>query len=284
MHKNTFFDRKETLNCRGRLISLVQVKIMGILNVTPDSFYDGGKYNQKESVFSRVEQMVKEGADIIDVGAMSSRPGAELISSKDEVERLKDVLDGLTDNFPNTFFSIDTVYAETAEFAMQQGLHIINDISGGKIDREILDVVAQYGAPYVLTHMKGQPSNMQNDVKYDDVIVAIVDYFIEQIEVCREKGVSDIVLDPGIGFGKSTEDNYGILRSLEDFAFLNLPVLIGLSRKSLITKLLNINKHNSLNATSILNFYTILNGAKILRVHDVREAKEAVVLAEQLLD
>lgn len=279
--KNTFFQQKLTLNVRGRLMDLTVPKVMGILNLTPDSFYDGGRSNSETAALKQAEQMLADGADIIDIGSYSSRPQAEHISTEEELDRMIPVLKSLVREFPEAIFSIDTFRAAVAEEAILSGAHIINDISGGQLDPEIFGTVARLKVPYILMHMKGNPQTMAQQNDYNDVFCDIFDYFTVRISRLRELDVRDIIIDPGFGFAKTLDQNYELLARLEEFKFLECPILAGLSRKSMIYKLLGISAEEALNGTSVCNTMALLNGASILRVHDVKPAVEAVKLTEK---
>lgn len=265
-----------TINCRGKLLDLSTPKVMGILNVTPDSFYDGGAHSSDGGVLKHVEQMLKDGASIIDVGGMSSRPGAEIISVKDELLRVIPVLDKIVEHFPHCIISIDTIRAKVAEDALALGAHIINDISAGRFDADMLATVARFKAPFILMHMQGLPADMQQNPQYENVLLEVYDFFRERITACKAAGIIDTILDPGFGFGKSVEHNYTLLRELRYFENLHLPILAGLSRKSMICKVLKVNPENALNGTTAANMLALVNGANLLRVHDVKEAVQAV--------
>lgn len=265
-----------TINCRGKLIDLTVPKVMGILNLTPDSFYDGGKFSNENEVLKHVEKMLNEGADIIDCGGMSSRPGSELISEEEELTRVLPLLEAVIKNFPEAIISVDTIRATVAEESLQRGAHIINDITAGRFDKRMLPVVAKHKAPFVLMHMKGMPADMQQNPVYENVLTKVLHFFAERIDDCKQAGMHDMILDVGFGFGKTIEHNYTLLRNLKFFETLNRPMLAGVSRKGMITKLLNIKPEETLNGTTVVNTIALLNGANILRVHDVREAKEAV--------
>ena len=267
-----------TLNCNGKLLTLEIPIVMGILNVTPDSFFDGGQYQQLDKILQRTEKMLIEGAAIIDVGGMSSRPGAAIISVEEELKRVVPVIEKIHENFPETIISIDTVQSKVAAMAVQAGASIVNDISAGKIDENLYEMVAKLGVPYVLMHMKGQPENMQNQPEYDDVVVEIMDFFIAEIAKLRALGIKDIVLDPGFGFGKTIDHNFFTLKNLGVFKSLGLPVLAGISRKSMIYKYLKIDSKEALNGTTVLHTVALQQGAKILRAHDVKEAIEVINL------
>ncbi len=255
--------------------------IMGILNVTPDSFYSKSRYNTVDKAIEASEKMLEEGADIIDIGGMSSRPGAEFVSLDEEKKRIVPVLKELKNRFPDTIISVDTFRSEIAEISIDNGADIINDISAGNLDRKIIDVVAKYQIPYIFMHMKGIPKNMQDNPVYDDVLGDVLKFMFRKIRELKSKGVKNIITDPGFGFGKSIDDNYRLLENLDIFKILEIPVLVGVSRKSMMYKLLKITPEESLNATSALHAIALLKGAKILRVHDVKEAKEIVTLMEK---
>jgi dihydropteroate synthase len=277
--KDTFFSKKYSLNCRGKLINLSTPKIMGILNVTPDSFYDGGKFRTEKDILKKVEQMIEEGAAIIDAGAYSSRPGAEHITAEVEIQRLGIALAAIRTNFPDVIVSADTFRSEVALVAVKDyGVDIINDISAGSMDKNMLNTIAELNVPYVMMHIKGTPQNMQINPAYDNVVEEIIKYFSEKIQKAKLAGICDIIIDPGFGFGKTLEHNYQILNRLDDFKIFELPILVGLSRKSMIYKALDTTPVGALNGTTVLNTIAIINGANILRVHDVREAMETIKL------
>lgn len=256
--------------------------VMGILNLTPDSFFDGGKYNTFDSALKRTETLISEGASIVDIGAVSTRPGAELVSEREEITRMIPVLKILVKEFPDTVFSIDTFRAEVAKVAVKEGASIINDISGGDMDVKMLEAVSQLNVPYILMHMKGIPQNMQINPVYKDMIGEMLQYFREKIKILQNFGHRKIILDPGFGFGKTLDDNYEILDRLSEFKQFGFPLLVGISRKSMINRLLNIIPEDALNGTSVLNTIALLRGADILRVHDVKEAMEAVSIVNML--
>jgi len=281
--KDTFFSKKLTINCRGVIIDFSVPKVMGILNVTPDSFYDGGRYSNEEGILKRVELLIDEGADIIDIGAYSSRPGAKKISVEEEIKRLNTALKIVRNKYQDSIISVDTFRSEVARWSVEKyGVDIINDISAGDLDKNMFQTVADLQVPYIMMHMKGTPENMQHEPHYENLIKEIMMYFSEKVNQLREIGVNDIIIDPGFGFGKTIEHNYQLLKHLEDFKWFNLPLLAGVSRKSMIYKFLNINPDESLNGTSVINTIALLNGANILRVHDVKQAKEAVQLIQKL--
>ncbi|MFK8008312.1 MAG: dihydropteroate synthase [Saprospiraceae bacterium] len=274
--------QKSTINCNGQLIDLSEPIIMGILNVTPDSFFDGGKYENVKALLNQVGKMISDGATIIDVGGMSSRPGAEIITVEEELNRVIPIIKIIKEHFPKVIISIDTIRSEVAKQSVVSGASIINDISGGSIDDKMLRTVAELSVPYILMHMQGKPENMQQEPHYQDVTKNVLSFFIEKIKELRVLGVKDIILDPGFGFGKTIEHNYQLLQNFTIFKILDLPLLAGTSRKSMIYKVLNTTPQEALNGTTVLNTIALERGAKILRVHDVKEAKEAVTLWKQL--
>ena len=277
--KDTFFSKKYSLNCRGKLINLSTPKIMGILNVTPDSFYDGGKYQTRKEILKKTEQMIEEGASIIDVGAYSSRPGAEHISAEVEKQRLSIALGAIRNSFSDVIISADTFRSAVALMAVKDyDVDIINDISAGSADKDMLNTIAGLKVPYVMMHIKGTPQNMQKNPTYDNVVEEIVKYFSEKIQKAKLSGICDIIIDPGFGFGKTLEHNYQILNRLNDFKIFELPLLVGFSRKSMIYKALDTTPVEALNGTTVLNTIAIMNGANILRVHDVKEAADTIKL------
>jgi|TARA_B110000908_G_scaffold166089_1_gene216605 dihydropteroate synthase len=269
-----------TINIKGTLLDLTKPKIMGILNITPDSFFDGGEYNSEYKILNQVEKMLLEGADIIDIGGHSSRPGAKKLTIEKETERVIPIIKLIVGKFKNIIISIDTFRSEIARKAIEAGASIINDISGGDLDKKMYQVAGELKVPYIIMHMKGVPSNMQNDTEYDNVIFDIIKNLSYKIDLAKKAGVLDIIIDPGFGFGKSIKDNFKILKNLSSFKQLNQPIMVGLSRKSMIYKLLESSANDALNGTTCLNSISLNNGANIIRVHDVKEAKEAVKLIE----
>jgi dihydropteroate synthase len=267
-----------SINIQGRLYSLEDPKIMGILNLTPDSFYDGGQFDSVSASIRQVEVMIQEGADMIDIGSMSSRPYRLEIPIEEELRRLQNIFPVLRKEFPKTIFSIDTYRSGIAEYTLSQGANMINDISGGRKDAQMLDIIAKYKVPYVLMHMLDRPETMQENPSYNNILIEIATFFQTQLDMCISKNIHDIILDIGFGFGKSLEDNYHLLKHLGYFSMLNYPILVGLSRKSMIQKVLNCDASQGLNGTTALHWEALRNGAKILRVHDVKEAKEVVKL------
>ena len=266
------------INCNGSLIDFDTPKVMGILNLTPDSFYDGGRNRSEADYLAHAEKMLLEGASFIDVGAYSSRPGAIDISEEEELERIMPIVRSLFKNFPEVLLSIDTFRSEVARQCVEAGAAIINDISGGNLDRAMLKTVAELQVPYILMHMRGTPKNMKELNSYDDLLQDILFYFSEKIAEARNLGINDLIIDPGFGFSKNIAQNYELMSKLELFKTLSLPLLSGISRKSMIYKTLGITPDEALNGTTVLNTVSLLNGAHILRVHDVKEAMEAIKL------
>ena len=255
--------------------------IMGILNLTTDSFYDGGKLGSEKKILLHVEKMISEGASIIDIGAISTRPGAEEIPEEQEFEKLLKVQKSINKHFPDAILSVDTFRSQIAKTIIENGAHIINDISGGTYDKKMFEVIAKYHVPYILMHIQGTPKSMQQNPQYDDVVNEIKLFFEQQLAKLAQLGVTNnIILDPGFGFGKTLEHNYKLLHHLNSFKELGHPILAGISRKSMINKILNIKPQSALNGTTILNTIALMNGANILRVHDVKEASEAIKIVE----
>lgn len=265
-----------TLNLRGKLYSLCEPKIMGILNVTPDSFYAESRTSDEEHIAARVQQLMDDGADMIDIGGYSSRPGADDVSSEEEMNRLRRGLRVVRRLYPEVPISVDTFRADVARMCVEEeGADIINDISGGMMDRQMFRTVARLGVPYILMHMQGTPDTMQQAPHYDNLRREVMLYFAERIDRLCQMGAKDIIVDPGFGFGKTLEHNYELFHHLDDFNLFNLPLLVGISRKSMIYKLLGGTPQMSLNGTTVLNTIALMKGAHILRVHDVKEAVEA---------
>lgn len=266
------------INIRGELYSLESPKVMGILNLTPDSFYDGGKFSSQKKILTHVISMLENGMDILDVGGYSSRPGAKNISVQEEEKRVIPILKYLRKEFKDLIISVDTFRSGIARKSIENGADIINDISAGEIDEKIMNVVSEYNIPYIIMHMKGVPKTMQKNPNYDDVCREIISYLAQRVKKAREFNINDLIIDPGFGFGKTFQHNYEILSNLHHFEMIDIPLLVGFSRKSMITKALEIEKEFALNGTSILNTIALMKGAKILRVHDVKEAKECINL------
>lgn len=280
-YENTLFKNNYSIQLRGKLMDFSTARLMGILNLTPDSFFDGGKYlfNERE-ILRQVEQMLEEGADIIDLGAFSSKPGSSLISIEEEEKRLLPALKSILRTFPEAILSVDTVRSSIAEKAIDSGAAIINDISAGKYDDKMFETVAKLKVPYVLMHMQGDPKNMQKQPTYESVYNDVFHFFSEKLSKLNELGVNDVILDPGYGFGKKLEHNYELLQCQKGFHRLGCPLLVGLSRKGMIQKVLNVTAEEALNGTTAANVIALLNGANILRVHDVKAAKEAIRIVD----
>jgi len=271
------------IRVNGMLMDLSEPRVMGVLNITPDSFYDGCRSMGIESIVCRADVIFSEGADMIDLGAYSSRPGANDVSEEEEIARLRSALEVLKNKYPSAVFSIDTFRSKVAEVCVKEyGASIINDISGGEMDSHMFETVAELQVPYILTHIQGTPQSMQKAPKYDNLRREVLLCFSEKVKQLRDLKVNDIILDPGFGFGKSLEHNYQMMGHLEDFGIFNLPLLVGVSRKSMIYKLLDTDPKGSLNGTTVLNTVSLLKGANIIRVHDVREAVEAVRIVSEL--
>ncbi|WP_437920948.1 dihydropteroate synthase [Sphingobacterium sp. LRF_L2] len=266
----------QSINAGGKLITFERPLLMGILNVTPDSFFDGGQHNLPDQAVGKAIQLIQEGADIIDIGAYSSRPGAALISSQEEIDRALPVIERLHKQYPEVILSIDTFRADVAEAAVRSGVHIINDISGGTIDSNMFSTVARLQVPYILMHMRGTPENMQELTQYDDVVIDVATFLGDKIAELREIGVKDIILDPGFGFAKNSHQNHELLYRIDELQYFNLPILGGLSRKSMIYKRLNLDATQVLPATIALNTILLSKGVQILRVHDIKETKQVV--------
>ncbi len=283
--KDTFFSQNHSINCRGRLLDLTRPAVMGVLNITDDSFYDGGKYTNQESVLKKVSAMVEEGADIIDVGAMSTRPGSKPVPVESELEKLSEVLQLIRKNFPGIPVSLDTCRPEVAKKMIYvYEADIINDITAGGESEEMFRVVAETKTPYIIMHMQGDPGTMQNNPQYRDVVDEVLLFLAQKTQRLRKLGVCDIIVDPGFGFGKTLEHNYELLANLSVFHSLELPILTGLSRKSMISRFLNTDPDNALNGTTALNMFALSKGSSILRVHDVKEAVETRNLYCKLRD
>ena len=271
-----------TINCKGTLIDLSTPKVMGIVNVTPDSFFDGGKLTNSDEIVGQVEKMLQDGATFIDLGGYSSKPGAEFVSESEELNRVIPIVKLLVEKFPNILLSIDTFRSEVAKQAVENGAAIINDISAGLLDEKMLETVAKLQVPYIMMHMKGTPKTMQSLANYDDLLKEMNFYFSERIAKARNFGLNDIIIDPGFGFAKTIEHNYELLQNLELLQFHELPILAGISRKSMIYKALGTSPEEALNGTTFLHAFCLQKGSNILRVHDVKEAVECVKLISRL--
>ena len=274
MTKDKKFQSSKTINAKGILLDLSTTQVMGILNITFDSFYDGGKNNSISKAVEKAHQLTKEGAKIIDIGAYSSRPGAKHISATEEWNRLKNIIPIINKEFPETALSVDTFRSEIARKSIDSGAHMINDISAGEMDEKMFDTISELKVPYILMHMKGKPQNMQNNPQYECIEDEIVDFFKKKISILEKKGVEDIIVDPGFGFGKTLAHNYRLLNNMEKLNELSRPLLAGVSRKSMIYKLLETKPQEALNGTSVLHTICLLKGVSFLRVHDVKEAVE----------
>ncbi|EKT4501953.1 dihydropteroate synthase [Flavobacterium psychrophilum] len=271
-----------TINCKGQLIDLSTPKVMGILNVTPDSFYDGGRFVSEKNVLIQVENMLQDGANFIDIGGQSSKPKAAIVSIDEELKRVVSIVDLILKKFPETMISIDTFNSKVAQIAVENGAAIINDISAGNLDDNMFETIAKLQVPYIMMHMRGTPQTMQEMTNYDDLVKDILFYFSEKVAKARSFGINDLIIDPGFGFAKTLEQNFELLNKLELFEMLELPILVGVSRKSMIYKTLETTPENALNGTSVLNTIALTKGGNILRVHDVKEAVECVKLYNQL--
>ena len=267
-----------TLNCKGKLLVLDQPVVMGIINATADSFYKGDAMLGLKGIVSLAGEMIEAGATILDIGGQSTRPGSERIDAEQESQRVVPVIEAILAQYPDALLSVDTYHSRVAENAVLAGASIVNDISGGTMDTEMISTVAGLKVPYICMHMRGAPENMQQEAHYEDVVKEVLDYFILKMELCRAAGINDIIIDPGFGFAKTIGHNFQLLRNLAVFKMLGKPILAGLSRKSTVYKTLGISATEALNGTTVLNTLAIMNGASILRVHDVKEAKETIDL------
>ncbi len=273
-----------TLNCKGRILVVDKPIVMGIINVTPDSFFEGSRFQRTDAILGEAEKMLKEGATVLDIGGQSTRPGSELLSPDEELKRIIEPVQAISRDFPDAIISIDTFHSRVATDALSAGASIVNDVSGGNFDARMFPTVASFRAPYVLMHMRGTPQDMQANPQYQEITREIMDYFIHQLSILTNAGLSDVIIDPGFGFGKTALHNFELLKHLSIFKMLERPILIGISRKSTIYKSLQITVDEALNGTTVLNTIGLLNGANILRVHDVRPAMEAIKLVKMYLD
>lgn len=273
----------KTINIKGELLELSQPIVMGILNITPDSFFAESRKQDEQEIVARVAEILTQGGKIVDIGAQSTRPSSTLLSSKEEIERLKPALNIINKEFPDAILSVDTFYSDVARFCVEEhGVDIINDISGGEMDKNMFDTIASLNVPYILMHMRGTPQTMSQLTDYDNLIQDIFYYFSKKIAELHLKGVNDIIIDPGFGFSKTIDQNYELMASLKGFSIFDLPLLVGISRKKMIYNLIDSTAEESLNGTSILNTFALQNGADILRVHDVKEAVETIKITEKL--
>ena len=271
-----------TINCAGKLVDLSTPKIMGILNVTPDSFYDGGVHNSDKKILKHVEKMLNDGAVFIDIGAYSSRPNGINIDENEELNRVVPALELVINKFPETIISIDTFRSKVAETCLNSGASIINDVSAGEIDKKMMEIVGKYNVPYVMMHMKGNPQNMIKKTNYDDMLKEIIKYFSKKINQAVSYKINDMIIDPGFGFAKDLKQNYNLLSNMDLLKILEKPIMVGISRKSMIYQSLKTNAKESLNGTTVLNTVSLIKGASILRVHDVKEANECIKLINAL--
>ena len=267
-----------TLNCKGRLLIVDKPLVMGIINITPDSFYESSRFTGVDAVLHQAEKMLSDGADIIDIGGQSTRPGSQILTADEELKRIIPSVESVHKNFPASFISVDTYYSKVATTAVAAGASIVNDISAGSMDDKMIDTVSALHVPYALMHMQGTPQTMQQEPRYENVTREVLDFFIARVDELKKKGITDIIIDPGFGFGKKIEHNFELLRNLPVFKMLDKPLLLGISRKSTIWKTLGVTANEALNGTTVLNTIGLMNGAVILRVHDVKEAKEAIKL------
>ena len=280
--KDNFFYPRHSLNINGKLMDLSRPKIMGIINLTPDSFHGASRQTSTEGALTEAQKMVAEGADILDLGACSTRPGAPKITTEEEWQRLAPAIISIRNNLPDVVISVDTFRAEIARRAVAEGAQIINDVSAGSMDEALFETIAELQVPYILMHMQGTPATMQNNPQYKNVVAEVMTFFSQKIALLRKLGVNDIVLDPGFGFGKTLEHNFQLLNQLNDFALFELPILAGVSRKSMINKALGTTPETALNGTTALHAFALEKGANILRVHDVAEAKQVITLHQHL--
>ncbi len=278
--KDILFSTKNTLNIKGKIVDLSTPKVMGIINATPDSFYAGSRSMDENAILGKAENMLETGATFLDIGGYSSRPGSEDIPVEEETRRVTRAIRAIMKHFPDTLISIDSFRTPVVKSAFDEGAVMINDISGGQLDTEMFQTAAEFRAPYILMHMKGTPQTMQQLVDYEDVVLEVMDYFQKRVVELQNSGVSDILIDPGFGFSKTVDQNYVLLKNLGYFKALELPLLVGLSRKSMIFKTLGGRTEDTLNGTTVLNTIALMQGVKILRVHDVKEAVEAITLVE----
>lgn len=273
-----------TINCKGKLINLERPRVMGILNVTPDSFYDGGRFSEEKTALQQVEKMLEAGATFIDIGAYSSRPDAQDISEDEELRRIEPMISSMVDRFPEIILSVDTFRRKVARKSLEAGASMVNDISGGDLDDNMMKTVAEFKVPYIMMHMKGTPQTMTQHTSYDDILTEIRHSFSEKLAKARKLKINDIILDPGFGFSKTLSQNFKLLKNLHLFQVFEVPLLVGMSRKSMIYKALNTNADDALNGTTALHMYALEQGAKILRVHDVQEAVECIRLFKEIQD
>jgi dihydropteroate synthase len=271
-----------TLNCKGKLLTIENPIVMGIINVTPDSFYEGSRFMGEENILQQAEKMLNEGADILDIGGQSTRPGSRELNDEEELSRIISPIKLLHQHFPEAIISVDTYHSKVAVEAVSAGASMVNDISGGNLDDDMLSTVGKLNVPYICMHMLGTPQTMQKEPVYENVTRQLLDFFINKIADCKKAGIHDVIIDPGFGFGKTIRYNFELLKNLSVFKMLEKPLMAGISRKSTIYKTLGVTANDALNGTTVINTIALLNGANILRVHDVKEAKEAVKLVSEL--
>jgi dihydropteroate synthase len=267
-----------TLNCKGKLLVGDKPLVMGVINITPDSFFEGSRFTGEKEILQQAEKMLQDGADILDIGGQSSRPASEAVTEKEEAERVIPAIEALQKHFPGALLSIDTWHSTIAQRAVEAGASIVNDISAGNMDPKMLKTVAALGVPFICMHMKGIPFTMQETPSYENITLEVLDFLIQKVAECKNAGIIDIIIDPGFGFGKTIRHNFKLLHDLPVFRMLGLPLMLGISRKSTIYKTLKTDAEGALNGTTVLNTIGLMNGADILRVHDVKEAKEAITL------
>ena len=267
-----------TLNCKGRILVIDKPIVMGIINATPDSFFGGSRFNGVDEIVAKAEKMLNDGAGILDIGGQSTRPGSELISADEEIERVIPAIKAIAKKRPEAFISIDTFYSKVAKAAVDAGASVVNDISAGSMDNKMIATVTELKVPYILMHMKGTPQTMQQNTIYENVTLEVLDHFISKTHELQKAGIADIIIDPGFGFAKTIDQNFELLKNLSAFKMLDKAIMLGISRKSTIYKTLGVNADEAINGTSVLNTIGLMNGASILRVHDVKEAKEAIKL------
>lgn len=281
--EDKLFSQKHSIQIKGRLISLDKPKVMGILNLTPDSFFPGSRLDRdSDKILLRAQTMIQDGADFLDLGGYSTRPGALDISVQEELDRVVPPIELIRREFPEILISVDTFRSQVARESVSAGADLINDISSGNLDEDMLPLIGSLGIPYIAMHMKGNPQDMQSNANYSDILTEMLYYFAEKVDILKKFGIKDVIVDPGFGFAKTVEQNFFLLKNLKSFEALGLPLLAGLSRKSLIYKTLKIGATEALNGTTALNMVALMQGANILRVHDVKEAKETIKLFEQL--
>ena len=280
--KDTYLLDNYSINFKGNLISLSRPVVMSILNTTPDSFFDGGKYNSIEKALKKVEKDLNQGATIIDIGGYSTKPGGNKVTIDEEIRRTIPYIEKIVDIFPEINISIDTFRGKVAALAIDAGAGMINDVSAWNIDKEMFETIKKYNVPYVLMHMKGEPKNMQDNPRYENVTKEVIKFLSEKLNMLNSHGISDVIIDPGFGFGKTNADNYKLLKNIELLKVFKAPILAGISRKSMIYKTLKINKLDSINGTTALNMFALSKGAKILRVHDVKQAMQCIYLNEEI--